>query len=288
MIPATGNPYRALFAVLPVLLAGAAPAGAGGRPFEVHGHRGAAGLAPENSIAAFERALELRVDTLEMDVQATRDRVLVVYHDPTIATGRCRRTDGAALRTKRIEELSLEEVRAWACAEGAPIPTLEQVLTLARDAAYPVRVNVELKRQDPQRGVEPAELAALLVETLDRTQMRGRALVQSFDAEALQALRTIAPEIPRSALVRDRGSFAKVVETTGASVLSPKVGSLRFEDVSAFHARGIAVIPWVVDDPAAIRRMIDWGVDGVITDRPDVAIEIRDQTKPGPSKQQVN
>jgi glycerophosphoryl diester phosphodiesterase len=116
----------------------------------------------------------------------------------------------------------------------------------------------------------------LLVEVIERTEMRGRVLVQSFDIEALQALRALAPEIPRGALTRSRGSFARMVESTGASVLLPKMRALRPEDVATFHARGVAVIPWVVNDPDEIRRMIAWGVDGIITDRPDLALEVRD------------
>ncbi len=249
------------------------------RPFEIQGHRGARDLAPENSIPGFEKAIQLGVDTLEMDVQATGDRVLVVYHDQEIDSARCGRTDGTCLRSRLFKELLAEEVRAVACDEGARIPTLEEVLQLARAAPYPVRANVEIKRQDPARGIPPEEFAALLVEVIDRTEMRARVLVQSFDAEALQAMRRLAPEIPRAALARDRGSFAKLADAAGASVLLPRLDALRREDVDTFHARGVAVIPWVVNKPEEIRRMMDWGVDGIITDRPDIALDVRDGTR---------
>jgi len=245
------------------------------RPFEIQGHRGARGLAPENSIPAFSKAIELGTDTLEMDVQATADRVLVIYHDQEIDTSRCKRRDGSRLSSRLFKDLPAEEVRAVECDDGAGIPTLEEVLRLAHAASYAVRANVEIKRQDPERGIPPDEFAALLVEVIDQTQMRGRVLVQSFDAEALQAMRKLAPEIPRAALARDRGSFA-LADAAGASVLLPRLDTLRREDVAAFHARGIAVIPWVVTDAEDVRRMMAWGVDGVITDRPDVALDLRD------------
>jgi len=245
------------------------------RPFEIQGHRGARGLAPENSIPAFTKAIELGTDTLEMDVQATADRVLVIYHDQEINASRCKRRDGSRLSSKLFKDLPAEEVRAVACEDGAGIPTLEEVLRLAHSASYAVRANVEIKRQDPERGIPPDEFAALLVQVIDQTEMRGRVLVQSFDAEALQAMRKLAPEIPRAALARERGSFA-LADAVGASVLLPRLDALRREDVAAFHARGIAVIPWVVNEVEDVRRMMAWGVDGIITDRPDVALDIRD------------
>jgi len=245
------------------------------RPFEIQGHRGAKGLAPENSIPAFAKAIELGTDTLEMDVQATADRVLVIYHDQEIDASRCKRTDGSRLSSRLFKDLLAEEIRAVECEDGTGIPTLEEVLRLARSASYPVRANVEIKRQDPGRGIPPDEFAALLVQVIDDTQMKGRVLVQSFDAEALQAMRKLAPEIPRAVLARDRGSFA-LADAAGASALLPRLDTLRREDVAAFHARGIAVIPWVVTEAEDVRRMMAWGVDGIITDRPDVALDIRD------------
>ena len=254
----------------------AGPASSQPRPFEIQGHRGAGGLAPENSRSAFEMGIALGVDTLEIDAQSTSDRVLVVYHDQKIDGARCRRADGAALRSKLLVELTLEEVRAIRCAEGAAIPTLEEVLDIARAAPYPVRANVEIKMQNRSRGIAVGEFAALLVDVIDASGMRGRVLVQSFDAESLRAMRRIAPDIPRAVIARDRGTYIAVVEDTTASALLPRRDRFVRADVDALHARGVAVIPWVVDDPEEIRRFRSWGVDGVITNRPDIALEIRD------------
>ncbi len=94
------------------------------RPFEIQGHRGAKGLAPENSIAAFEKAIALGIDTLEMDTQSTSDRVLVVYHGQKIDGARCRRADGGVSRSKLLKDLTLDEVKAIRCKGGVAIPTL--------------------------------------------------------------------------------------------------------------------------------------------------------------------
>lgn len=250
------------------------------RPFEIQGHRGASGLAPENSIAAFERAIALGTDTLEMDAQSTRDRVLVIYHDQKIDGARCRRTDGGALSSKLLKDLTLEEVRTIRCAQGAAIPTLEEVLRLAHDAPYLVRANVEIKMQDSSRGIPVGEFTALLVNAIDASGMRGRVLVQSFDAEALLAMRRIAPDIPRAVIGRNRDSYLTLVEDTTASALLPRRDRLQPEDVEALHARGVVVIPWVVDDPDEMRRLRSWGVDGIITNRPDLALRFRDGPRP--------
>ena len=111
--------------------------------------------------------------TLEMDVQATADRVLIIYHDQEIDASRCKRTDGRRLSSKLFKDLLAEEVRSVECDEGAGIPTLEEVLRLARSASYAVRANVEIKRQDPGRGIPPDEFAALLVKVIDQTDMGG-------------------------------------------------------------------------------------------------------------------
>ncbi len=240
------------------------------RPFEIQGHRGAKGLAPENSIAAFEKAIALGVDTLEMDAQSTSDRVLVVYHDQKIDGARCRGSG-----SKLFKDLTLEEVKAIRCKEGVAIPTLEEVLRLAHAAPYPVRANVEIKMKNPSHGIPVGEFAALLVDVIDATGMRGRVLVQSFEAEALRSMRRIAPDIPRAVLVRNRESYLEMVQDTTASVLLPRSNRLKQEDVEAFHDLGVAVIPWVVDDPKEMQRLRSWGVDGIITNRPDVAIEFR-------------
>ncbi|MDH3403547.1 MAG: glycerophosphodiester phosphodiesterase family protein [Acidobacteriota bacterium] len=246
------------------------------RPFEIQGHRGAAGLAPENSIAAFAQAIALGTDTLEMDAQATSDRVLVVYHDQKIDGTKCRKIGGAPLRSRVLKDLSLAEVREIRCDAGAGVPTLEEVLRLAHAAPYAVRVNVEIKMQKASRGIPVGEFAALLVDVIDATGMRGRALVQSFDVEALLSMRRIAPDIPRAVIARDRETYLPLVEETTASALLPRRDGLRQEDVEALHARGVAVIPWVVDDPEEMRRLRSWGIDGIITNRPDLGIELRD------------
>jgi len=256
---------------------------------DVQGHRGCRGLRPENTLPAFERALQLHVTTLELDVQATRDRVLVVHHDPRLNPKLCVRDDGSKLSAIPFEKLDYADLSDIDCgklrnskfpeqlpAPGARIPTLDEILDLAQNTGYPVRVSIEIKMQKQRPDLGAKELAALVVEAVNKHDMQSRTIIQSFDAEALVALRELAPEIPRAYLVRDRSYQSRIDDGT-ATIISPKYVSLREADVSKLHEQAVAVIPWTVNDPQVIRRMISWNVDGIISDYPNRVIEARNE-----------
>jgi len=114
-----------------------------------------------------------------------------------------------------------------------------------------------------------------VVDDLRATDMLERATVQSFEPAALRAIAALAPEIPRAIIVRKRSRYDAAIEESDATILSPKHAGLRQEDVSRMQSRGIAVVPWTVNQPADIRRVLGLGVDGIITDYPDRVIAIR-------------
>jgi glycerophosphoryl diester phosphodiesterase len=278
-----------LLAVALVSLAGGGitvPLAAGGSTipdgFDLQGHRGCAGLMPENTLPAFERALELGVTTLELDLQLTRDDVVVVHHDPHLAPRRCVDSAGRPVKKRQIDELAFAELEPLDCGAspvggakrvaGAHIPRLEQVLDLARDADYPVRVNIEIKKQrDPAAYRHMAEL---VVEALRERDLLQRAMIQSFEPEALIAVREIEPELTRAALVRKPKLYTERLEQSEATVLQPRVDLLRENDVRRIQAMGVRVIPWTVNKAPDMRRLIAWGVDGMITDYPDRALSV--------------
>jgi len=267
--------------VLPVL-AGPSPDG-----LDVQGHRGFRGRFPENTLPAFEAALELGVTTLELDLQVTHDRVLVVHHDQKLRSRFCSYDDGGKVPGQPISELNFEELSGIDCGNrvdpefplqqrvpGTRIPRLEQVLELARDADYPVRLNIEIKLQKAKHGIPVDEFAQLLVALVQDHGVAQRTTVQSFDVAALQTVRHLNSEITCAMLVKSRSNYDALLEQSGATILSPKFGGLHREDVERFQARDIRVIPWTVNRPADIRRMIEWGVDGIISDYPDRVLEI--------------
>ena len=198
------------------------------RMLEIHGHRGARGLLPENTLPGFERAIALGVDALEFDVCMTRDGVPVVHHDPTLnpdhtreAGGRWLEPPGPLLKDLDVAELAgLDVGRARTGSrtalrfphqeprDGARIPTLAEVLALGRrPAARALRFNVEIKSSplEPHESAGPEALALAVAEALRAEGTVGRATVQSFDWRVLRELRTIAPEVAIACLTSERG-----------------------------------------------------------------------------------
>jgi glycerophosphoryl diester phosphodiesterase len=256
--------------------------------FDVQGHRGFAGRMPENSMPAFRAALELGVTTLELDLQATKDRVLVVHHDQHLNPGRCVDAHGSRVAKTHFVDLTLDGLAGIDCgyretadrpAVAAPIPTLDEVLALARDADYPVRLSLEIKAQKLDRALPLDDLAALLVDRIREFGLEDRTIVQSFQPQALTAVRGLEPRLARAILARSPARYDVLVDESAATILSPRHTALSEEDVRRFQERGIAVIPWTVNKPAAIERMIEWGVDGIISDHPDRVLDALKRTR---------
>jgi glycerophosphoryl diester phosphodiesterase len=205
--------------------------------FDLQAHRGGRGLMPENTMAAFERALKVGVTTLETDLAMTRDGVLVLSHDPLLNPALTRTPDGRWLTSPgpAIHSLSLDELhrfdvgrldpassyaRQWplqTAVDGAGLPTLAQLLALGPRG---VRFNLETKIT-PTSGsdVPPAEqFARALVEEIRRSGQADRVTVQSFDWRTLVALRRLAPDIPTACLTIQSANFDTVrAEADGAS-----------------------------------------------------------------------
>jgi glycerophosphoryl diester phosphodiesterase len=251
---------------------------AGPRPL-VFAHRGGCLLGPENTLVAFDRGLAAGADGLELDARLARDGTVVVLHDPTLD-----RTTSArgAVSALTADELARVDAAHWFCPEdGYPlrgqsigVPRLRDVLSRYRDAL----LIVELKDGEP-------ELARRAVDEIRAASARERVAIGSFHRRALAAAREYEPAIPtgaateetRWALYRSRLRLPLgrrgyrlflVPETSGLT----RIVSPRF--VRAAHAADLPVQVWTVDDAADMRRLIEWGVDALITDRPDVAVGV--------------
>ncbi|MDE0201641.1 MAG: glycerophosphodiester phosphodiesterase [Rhodospirillaceae bacterium] len=195
---------------------------------EIHGHRGARGLLPENTLPGFERAIALGVDALELDVGMTRDGVPVVHHDTALNPDHTRDAGGAWLEGPGplLKDLDVADLRGLDVGrarlgsrtalrfprqeprDGARIPTLADVLALGRrPAAGAVRFNVEIKSSplEPHESAGPEALAQAVAEVLRAEGTVGRATVQSFDWRVLSALRTHAPDVAIACLTSERG-----------------------------------------------------------------------------------
>jgi glycerophosphoryl diester phosphodiesterase len=263
--------------------------------FDLQGHRGARGLAPENTLPGFAAALAVGVDTLELDVGVTRDGVVVVHHDRRLNPDIARRPDGRwieapgpLLRELRFDELQRYDVgrlrpgseyanlhSEQKPADGARIPRLADVFALVLKAGNThVRVNIETKISPaaPEETLAPAPFARAVVAQIRAAGLAARASVQSFDWRTLQEVERIAPEIATVYLTgRRRGdaSQPKAVHAAGGRIWSPNYGELDSATLIEARKLDLKVIPWTVNEPGFIERFLDLGVDGLITDYPE-------------------
>jgi len=251
-------------------------------PIQVHGHRGARAVLPENTLPAFEYAIDQGVDAIEMDVVITKDDVPIITHDPITNTRICRSPSG---RRGIIRELTFAELREWDCGSlanprfpkqqpvpGARMPSLDDVLALADRGSF--LFNIEAKLERPELAPPPGRFAELLLESIDRRSVRPRVIVQSFDFRMLIAMKQLAPQIRLAALFEDGrlGDFVSIARTAGTQIVAPEKGLVTPAQVTAAHHAGLQVIPWTANTTQEWDALITAGVDGIITDDPAALI----------------
>lgn len=280
---------------------------AGAITIDVQGHRGTRGLRPENTLAAFGKALQIGVSTLELDTGVSKDGVVVVSHERRASSLECQ---GAHIG-ELWKDLTLAQIKTLDCGTrnppnpatdpfvstqeavpGTRMPTLEEVFDLVdRYGAKRVEFNVETKLDPtlPGETVDPVTFARRLTETIEAHGMTSRTTLQSFDWRTLVEAKKLLPELRTVALAQLptifpgtpwtagveitadawQGQLADAAKSIGASVLSPRAVDLTDPLLARAHDLDLFVIPWTVNDEPSMGALIDRGVDGVITDYPD-------------------
>lgn len=226
-------------------------------------HRGASAIAPENTMAGFEKALELGADALELDLHLTRDNELVVIHDHTLD----RTTDGRGpVQERSLEDLKRLDAGGWfgPAFAGERIPTLSEVLD-----RFVGRVPLALEVKAGSAffpGIEER-----LVSALRHHSAVEHTAVASFDHFALKRLKEIEPTLRTAALLVGRPvPISTVAAACAAEAVALEASLVTETEVEACRAAGLKLIVWVVNEPAHMRHFIELGVDGIITDRPDL------------------
>lgn len=217
-------------------------------------HRGASRAAPENTVAAFRRAAEMGADMVELDVRRSADGQLVVHHDAHLA-------DGRALAATRADELP------------SAVPGLDAAL----DACAGMAVNIEIKNHPDEPGFEAdRRLADDVAAAVTARGDTDRVVVSSFDLATIDRLREVAaPPIATAWLVtRPPRNAIDLVGAGGHQALHPWWRAAGKRLVERAHAADIAVNVWTCDDPAAMARLAAYGVDGICTNVPDIAIDV--------------
>ncbi|MGH9631938.1 MAG: glycerophosphodiester phosphodiesterase [Bryobacteraceae bacterium] len=250
---------------------------------KVHGHRGARAVLPENTIAGFEYAIEAGADFVELDLAVTKDDVLVVSHDPVINAKICTGGKPGAV----IREMTFEELQRYDCGSlrnpdfprqkpvpGARIPSLDQVLELASRGDFVFNIETKISADKPQYTPTPEEYARMLLDAIRKHKIESRVRVQSFDFRTLHEMKKLAPEIPLAALYSGKPEdFAAIAREAGAGIAAPHLSLVTKARVDAAHAAGVPVVPWTANTPEEWDRLIEAGVDEIITDDPAGLIE---------------
>ena len=231
------------------------------RSIEVHGHRGARAARAENTLAAFEYALQVGVDVIELDIAVTKDNALVVSHDPVIDPTLCLGPNGQAIsKAIPIRSMTLRQIKGFDCGSlknprfpnqiltpgGQKIPTLEEVFDLARNSKEPaaekVQFNIETKITPglPKLSPKPRRFSRLLVREIKKHGMEDRTIIQSFDHRTLHAVKRFSRKIKIAALISSNlPNLPLIARNLGAQIISPKLGWFTPRTVRSLQRRNI-------------------------------------------------
>lgn len=269
--------------------------------FDLQGHRGARGLRPENTIPAFIIALDSGVTTVELDVAITKDRQIVVSHEPWISASICLKSDGSEIdpkeeRTFNIYQMDYEELEKFDCGskgnEKFPEqvrmkiskPLLKDVIIaiehyIKSNLSYEVDYNIEIKSApsgDDKFHPTPEVFSDLVYNLVDQYLPLERVVIQSFDFRVLKYWHKKYPDIRLSALIENAKTVDANLQTLGfkPSVYSPHYKLLTKAKVDYLKKLKIRVVPWTVNEPDDMKKMLEWKVDGFITDYPDRAASL--------------
>lgn len=276
--------YLFLLIALPVMAQG----------FDWQGHRGARGLMPENTIESMKEALRYPVTTLELDVVISQDKKVVVSHEPWMNPVICRHPEGKSYKERELNlyKMDYSEILRFDCGSlphprfpdqkkmNVGKPTLSALLleieSVLKNENRTVLYNIELKSDsaDEKEGFQPkvAEFSDLVVAEIKSSLGEERFVLQSFDPRVLKYLHKKYPKIVLSHLTENKESPALVKKILGFTpqIFSPDHTLLTYEDIPLFHAQGMRVIPWTVNNRDDMKRLMGMGVDGIITDYPNL------------------
>jgi len=219
------------------------------------GHRGAMGYAPENTLASFAKALELGVDGIELDVHLCKSGELVVIHDRRVN----RTTNGKGA----VIDMTLAELKKLDAGKGQRIPTLSEVLDFVNRRAI---IDIELKAEGISKSV--AEVVRKYIQEFG--WKNDLFMISSFDHHELMRCHGMIPEVPFGPLIAAKPlNYALFAQSMKADTIMPLYEFLNDEFVKDAHQRGLKVMTWTVNRPEDIKKMLNIGVDGIISNYPD-------------------
>ncbi len=269
--------------------------------FDIQGHRGCRGLLPENTIPAMLLALEFEVTTLEMDVVITKDKQVVLSHEPYLSSKTCRDKKGKRIpKTKEkkynIYEMTYKELKKYDCGTVSSskfpnqlnVKTVKPLLTdvidvveehICDNALPDVQFSIETKIKERTDNIfhpEPEEFVYLVLNAIRTRCIEEKTIIQSFDFRTLRLVKEKEPSIKIGLLDQNQNSAEYNIQQLGfkPDIYSPHYQKVTPSLVNYLHDQNIKVIPWTVNSEAAMRNLINMGVDGIISDYPNVLARV--------------
>lgn len=269
--------------------------------FDWQGHRGCRGLLPENTIPAFIKALEYNVTTLELDLAVSKDSQLIISHDPWMNEDICTTPQGLPVSKSEAKQLKIfgmtyKEVKTYDCGsrgnakfpDQKPIqvhkPSLREMVeavqtwTFSRGKPLP-QFNIEIKSKPAWDNVytpTPEVFVELLLKEIKDMGIQKKVCIQSFDVRPLQIIHQLHPELKIALLVENLEGVKANLKKLGftPAIYSPYYKLMHRRQIRRLHKMGIAVIPWTVNSVKTMKKLRKKGVDGIITDYPNLISEV--------------
>ncbi len=271
--------------------------------FDMEAHRGGRGLMPENTIPAMLHAIDMGVTTLEMDMQVTKDGQIVVSHDATFNSGFTTTPEGDTLtpaesKKRVLYTMDYDSIRKYDVGKkfyaavprqkkmAVVKPLLKDLLTAteayAKKKGVAIQYNIEIKSNPKGDGITSPPVDAftdLAMRTIAPFNLGKRLIIQCFDERALKIMHQKYPQVQTSFLIElnDKRNLEEQLKSVGYTpeYYSPHYKRVTPELVKECHQHNIKIVPWTIDDIATIRQQADMGVDGIITDYPDLFYQLK-------------
>lgn len=263
---------------------------------DIQGHRGCRGLLPENSIPAFEKAVKLGVHTLELDVAVSKDNVVTVSHEPYISRFICLDAQGNDIpkaddKQYNLYQMTFDSIKQFDCGRKyfdrfpdqkklrTYKPSLDEVIKSARALNPNIKFNVEIKARPEYDGIYtpyPKEFVQLVLDVIVVNDVFEATNLQSFDLRILEEIKKQVPTMKVALLVDGNESIDVKLKQLSfkPEIISPYFELLNSENIEEYQEKNYLIIPWTVNDEIDLQQMVDFQVDGIITDYPDRLIEL--------------
>lgn len=266
------------------------------KTLDIQGHRGCRGLLPENTLPAFKKAIELGVHTLEMDIAVSKDNIIVVSHEPFMSRTICLDPYGKEIpiqddKKYNLYQMTFDSIKKFDCGTkyhprfpkqeklNTYKPSLDEVIKLSKEINPNIKFNIELKAKPEYDGIftpNPKEFVQLVLEVVSKNDALSETNLQSFDLRILEEVKLQSPKMKVAILIDGTENISDKLKQLSykPEIISPYYKLLNKNLVTKYQKEEYQIIPWTVNSAADMKLMMDFQVDGIITDYPKILLEV--------------